>query len=114
VSGANEQILDESLTAAMLTQPIDWMESGVVPSKQVCSIQYLDLVESSLQTIETVYAHFGIALSAEARSRMDAYLRANPRVKRPAHRYKQEKDQGGKAVQLFDRYRRYFSVKSED
>ena len=114
VSGASEQILDESITAAMLTQPIEWLERGVIPRAQLGNVQYLELTERPLETIEAVYAHFGLTLSAAARASMAAYLEANPRVKRPSHKYREQREQSGQAASLFDAYRRYFNVQREE
>ncbi|MET0984194.1 MAG: sulfotransferase [Steroidobacteraceae bacterium] len=114
VSGANETILDETVTSTMLTKPIEWLESGLLPRSQLANVQYLDLVERPLESIEGMYSHFGLKLSEEAGNRIAAYLEANPRVKRPSHKYSEQREESGKAASLFDEYRRYFKVKRED
>jgi hypothetical protein len=113
VSGANEQVLDEKVTAAMLTKPIEWLERQLLRRQQLCNIQYQDLIEEPLRTVESIYAQFGLKLSAEARNSMRSYLQANPRSKRPSHQYMQEEEQSDEAARLFDRYRQYFEVKTE-
>lgn len=113
VSGANEQILDESITAAMLTKPIEWLENGLLPRSRLANVHYLDLTERPIETIESIYAHFGFELGTEARELMTAYLQAHPRMKRPPHKYTPQKERAGEAASLFDEYRRYFNVRRE-
>jgi hypothetical protein len=53
-----------------------------------CDVSYDEFVEHPIQTVEAIYAHFGLTLSAAARDAMRA-LRAQgaPAPARPAHRY---------------------------
>jgi hypothetical protein len=55
---------------------------------QFCDVGYEDFVAHPIRTVEAIYAHFGLALSAPARRAMRA-LRAQsaPADVRPAHRY---------------------------
>ena len=53
-----------------------------------CDVSYDEFVKHPIQTVEAIYAHFGLGLSAAARDAMRA-LRAQgaPAPARPAHRY---------------------------
>jgi hypothetical protein len=58
-----------------------------VPAARVFDVQFRDFVGHEIETIRRLYAHFGLALSAEAEARMRAFLAANPKDKHGAHRY---------------------------
>lgn len=105
---------DARLVAAMLSQPIDWLESGAFPQDQLCNIQYREFMQSPLGVVEKIYAQFGIEMTASGRAAMQKYMDDHPRSSRPGHQYdlgsaervKQERE-------LFRRYQDYFSVPSE-
>ncbi len=53
----------------------------------VLDLPYAELVADPLASVARSYAHFGMDLSAEAESRMRAFLADNPQDKHGAHRY---------------------------
>jgi hypothetical protein len=55
---------------------------------QFCDVNYEDFVAHPIRTVEAVYAHFGLALSPQARAAIRA-VRAHsaPAAVGPAHRY---------------------------
>lgn len=57
------------------------------PNTPFADVHYDTLVKEPLQTIRTLYRSLGRELSAAAEQSMDAWLAANPRSGRPAHRY---------------------------
>ena len=112
---AYEQITDPAMTAVTLSGPIDLLESGVIPKKQLFNVQYLDLVSDSLGTVSKIYNQFGLDFSAEARKAITDYVVAHPRTKRPAHRYAIGSDDQVRAERAaFKRYQEYFHVPDEE
>ena len=102
------------MAAMMMSQPITWLESGIVPREQLCNIQYLDFVRSPMAVVEKIYAQFGIPLTAEGRSAMQHYMEERPRTSRPEHRYDTgSPDQIAKERALVKRYSEYFDVPDE-
>jgi hypothetical protein len=61
--------------------------SGAVSPAQFFDLRYAELVARPLETIASLYDHFGMRFSAEAEARMRAYLAAKPKGKHGAHRY---------------------------
>jgi hypothetical protein len=53
-------------------------------------VQFGELTGDALGVVERIYAHFGLALSDEARSRMQRFIAENPREKHGVHRYRLE------------------------
>jgi hypothetical protein len=51
---------------------------GVLPAGQVVDVQFTDFVADPFATIAAIYDRLGLALSAEAESRMRAFLASNP------------------------------------
>jgi hypothetical protein len=60
---------------------------GALPEERVFDIQFGEFVGREIETIRRIYAHFGLAFSAEAEARMSRYLAANPKDGKGAHRY---------------------------
>ncbi len=56
-------------------------------SGAVLDLHYAELVADPLASVARIYSHFGMELSAEAESRMRAFLADNPKHKHGAHRY---------------------------
>ena len=109
-----EFITDPTISAQRLNTLIDQIEQGVVPKERICSLQYKDLVADPMATIETMYRHFEIPLTAEGRHAMQKYLTDNPRDERPPHRFKAgSEDAIAKARKAYKRYQDYFNVQSE-
>ncbi|MEX2209030.1 MAG: sulfotransferase [Myxococcota bacterium] len=53
-------------------------------------VQFGELTGDALGVVERIYAHFGLALSGEARARMQRFIADNPREKHGVHRYRLE------------------------
>jgi hypothetical protein len=113
--GTYDEITDLNTVAHTLTRPIEWIESGLVPSGQLFNVQYGDLVNDPLGSVGKIYDFYDIPYSERARSEIQAYLDAHPRSERPAHRYS-----SGDAVQIareriiLGKYQSYFSVPDEN
>ncbi len=108
------QFTNSDLAAGMITQPIGWLESGVVPRERLCNIQYLDLVADPLGTIAQIYAAFDLELSDTSRAAMQAYMDANPRSSRPTHDYDiGTQDEIALEREAFAAYVEYFDVPAE-
>lgn len=114
VPGILEQMLNADLAAQLLNQPIDWMESGVVPAQRVCNLRFLDLEADPVREVEKMYAQFGMPLHGAALQAMQQYMRDNPRSARPPASYR---SQAGDTVRAerraLQRYQDYFQVPSE-
>jgi hypothetical protein len=112
--GSFEFVLDPELAAQRYNGFIDKLEAGIVPKAQLYSLQYNDLVRDPIGSVESLYRYFGIEFTDAARAAMTAYMAANPRDARPAHKV----ERGSEAViakerQAFRRYQAYFGVASE-
>ena len=113
-AGVYEQITEPAAVAAALSRPIDWLETGVIPKRQLCSIQYADLMEDPIATVGRIYEWYGLDFSAAARRAVVGYLEAHPRSERPAHRYATgHLDQIRAERSAVRRYQDYFSVPDE-
>lgn len=109
-----EHLTDPHIAAAMLEKPIDWLESGEIPAQRVFNVNYNDLVEDPLGTVESVYAHYGWEFGDRGRAAIDGYLAAHPRSSRPAHRYSKGTDEIVDYERgVFKRYTDYFNVPPE-
>jgi hypothetical protein len=60
--------------------------AGLGPER-VLDVQFRELIGNEIGTVRSIYANFGLALSAEAEARMRRFLAENPRDKHGAHRY---------------------------
>jgi Sulfotransferase family len=114
IGGSFDQHTGSVMAAQMMTQPIDWLESGSLPREQLCNIQYLDFVRDPMRCVETIYARFGIPLTPEGRTAMQRYMDERPRSTRPEHAYDTgSPEQVAAERQLFKRYSEYFNVPDE-
>ena len=114
MTAAYEQITDPVMTAATLSGPIDLIESGAIPKEQILSVQYADLTRDPVGTVKKIYDNFGIDFSEETRKALADYVTANPRTKRPAHRYDfGSAEQIAAEREIFKRYQDYFNVPNE-
>ena len=108
------QFTDASLTAGMMCQPIDWLESGVLQKDRLCNIQYQDFIKQPMQVVEKIYAQFGVEMTPEGRAAMQKYMDDHPRSSRPGHAYDLgSPERISKERALFKRYQGYFAVPSE-
>lgn len=100
--------------AHMLSAPIEMLESGSIPKKTLCNVQYQDFMQDPVNVAEVIYRYFGIEMTQAARQAMSNYMRDNPRSSRPKHSY-----QLGDAEQIraereaYRRYQTYFNVPNE-
>ncbi len=107
-----ENIIMGEATAQRLERVIEQREQGVVPAANIADSRYQDLMEDPVSCIEGLYAHFDMALSADARQRMLAYLEHKPKGKHGEHRY--ELGAGREAERaLFRRYQQLYAVPDE-
>jgi hypothetical protein len=114
MTSAYEQITDPVMTAAMLSRPIDWLESGTIPRRQFLSVQYPDLIRNSVGTVERIYEYFDAPLTPQTRQSFADYVRDHPRTKRPPHRYSLGTDEQIREERAaFKRYQDYFAVPNE-
>jgi hypothetical protein len=75
---------------------------------------YADLVGEPMARLERMYADFGMTLTDQGRAGMQAYLDANPRAARPAHKVNLGSDElNQRDRKAFARYQRHFSVPYE-
>jgi hypothetical protein len=112
--GSFEYVLDPSFAAARLNAVIDRLEAGVLPDAQLFNLQYADLVAKPLAVVEQLYNHFGFEFLPRSRDAVIAYLNANPRDARPAHKTERgSADVIAYEREVFARYQSYFNVASE-
>ena len=112
--GSFEYVTNPQLSAARLNAAIDQLESGVVPPGQMFNLLYVDLVTNTMRVLESMYDHFGIALTAEGRQAMANYLVEHPRDARPQHRFHAVDDITlATARRAYKRYQEYFRIPNE-
>jgi hypothetical protein len=112
--GSFEYVTDPANSAQRLNAVIDQLEAGVVPARQFHNLLYRDLVDDTMQTLESMYRHFGIALSENGRRGMADYLAKHPRNSRPAHQFDIGSDQIVEhARKSYRRYQEYFGIPGE-
>jgi hypothetical protein len=73
--------------AAGLERTMAVRERGLPREAQVFDLHFADLMRDEIGTVRRLYAHFGLALGAEAESRMRRFLADDPRDKHGAHHY---------------------------
>jgi hypothetical protein len=73
--------------AAGLERTMAVRDGGRCDPGQVFDVHFTRLVGNEIDTIRRIYAHFDMALSAEAERRMRRFLADNPKDKHGAHRY---------------------------
>lgn len=101
--------------AAVLGRMTRLRDDGVLPSERVHDVRYRDLLDDPIAAVAGLYDHFGLALDAEAESRMRAYLAAKPRGRHGAHAWRLA-DTGvdvEEARKLFAVYRERYGVEAE-
>ncbi len=77
-----------------------------LPSHSFFDLGYRDLVSDPIGAIQDMYDHFGLELTQEARSSMQAYLSENPKNKHGVHRYSPE-DFGLSQQAILERFSDY-------
>ncbi len=112
--GMFDAITDPQATAASLSQPITWIESGLISPEQLHNLQYEDLISAPVDTVASSYDHFGLKLGSDARAAINAHLATHPRSSRPAHRYEDgDANRIDDERAMFARYEAYFRVPRE-
>lgn len=98
--------LDRSVTARL---------DGTVPPERVVDVQFAEFMQDPLATVATIYERAGLELSADAESRMRAFLAENPQDKHGSHRYSWSATELDEAVwrERTRRYQEFFGVESE-
>lgn len=90
-------------------------DSGGVAPEQIVDVRYQDLMRDPIQTLASVYEHFGFSFREEASTRMAAYLEAKPKGKHGTHDYSFD-DTGLNVVEeraRFEAYQARFGVPTE-
>ncbi|MBK7728224.1 MAG: sulfotransferase [Gammaproteobacteria bacterium] len=70
-----------------LKKSIAFRDSGVVPESRFFDVHYQDCMRDPVAMVSRIYAHFGLEFTENAERKMSAFLAANPKDKRGAHRY---------------------------
>lgn len=104
-----ENIIMGEATAQRLEHVIDQREAGIVPAANITDSRYQDLMDEPMACIEKIYAHFGMTVSAEARTDMLAYLASKPQGQFGRHEYVTR----GEERALFRRYQEMYDVPDE-
>ena len=114
IAGAFDQMINADFAAFLLNQPIEWMESGVIPKERVCNIRFLELENDPVAEIQKMYAQLGMTLTDKALRAMQQYMADNPRSARPPANYKSAANEKVQTErQAMKRYQDYFHVQSE-
>ncbi|MFA7268332.1 MAG: sulfotransferase [Sterolibacterium sp.] len=109
----HDALTNAEVSASLLALPIDWLETGVIPKKQLFNIQYQDLIKAPVQTVAEMYGYFGIEMSEESRQAIQRYLDENPRSSKPPHKYPAFHGDLKMERKAYERYQSYFNVPNE-
>ena len=71
-----------------LIRAMEFRAATPARERQFADVAYADLVADPLGVVARIYAQFDLPFSAEARARMEAFLRSNPSDKHGVHRYR--------------------------
>lgn len=113
-SNALEVLTNADLGGVMMATPIDWLESGVLPKERLCNVQYQDFMQDPIGLAKSIYDYFEIELPEASLKAMQEYMEANPRHKRPQHKYEVgEKEAIALERKAYARYQAYFNVPNE-
>jgi Sulfotransferase family len=114
LGNTNKVFTDPTLSAAMMSKPIDWLESGVLTPERLCSIRYCDLAADPVATVRSIYDYFSVPFGDEAENALKNYIAENPRSRRPVHHYSAgERERISKERKFYARYQAYFHVANE-
>lgn len=86
-----------------------------LPEQNFFDLRYADFMRDPIGSMETIYRHFGLELSAPTREAMRAYLARRPRAGDRVHRYSLQQF-GLREVEQRERYQAYcarFDIPSE-
>jgi Sulfotransferase family len=113
-AGVMEQMINPEMAAMILNQPIDWMESGVIPPERVLNIKFFELEKDPVGEVEKLYRQFNMELTPEAHRAMKQYMQDNPRSARPPSKFKPTINEALSAERAaLKRYQEYFNIESE-
>lgn len=107
-----ENIIMGEATAQRLEHVMAQREAGLVPEASIIDSRYQDLMDTPMECIEAIYRHFQLTLTAVARERMLAYLKAKPQGQFGKHRYTVD-EQRSRDRPLFRRYQQAYNVPNE-
>ncbi len=101
--------------SALLDQGIAARARKPERESRILDLSMREIVSAPLATVEKIYRHFGLDLSVEARTRMQAYLARHPKDEFGTHRYSLEdfsldRDEVDAA---FKGYRERFGIEAE-
>jgi hypothetical protein len=98
-----------------IDRSIDSRESGIVPTTQVVDVQYRSFAADPIMTIAAAYDQLGLALTAQAETKMRSFLAAQPPHEHGGHHYSfAETGLDEKALrERTARYQDYFDVANE-
>jgi hypothetical protein len=78
---------DAAYAAQIIQRAVDFRRGHAEVELQFCDIAFKKFVTDGEGTLATIYAHFGLDFTAEARAAMLDYLAGRPREKYGTHRY---------------------------
>lgn len=101
-------------TAQRLERVMQQRAEGIVPEANIYDSRYQDLMDAPVQSIEKLYAHFGMPLSDATRMAIQGYLQAKPKGKFGRHEYALgAQSQLARERALFRNYQDTYSVPDE-
>lgn len=107
-----ENIIMGEATAQRLEHVINQREAGIVPEANIFDSRYQDLMDQPMASIEKIYHHFGMTVSAETKTAMLAYLAAKPKGQFGQHKYSVD-EKRARERSLFQRYQKMYNVPNE-
>ena len=98
-----------------IDRSVDARESGIVPASQVVDIQYQTFAADPIAAVATAYDQLGLAFTAQAETRMRAFLAAQPPHEHGGHHYtfSQTGLDENALRERTARYQNYFNVPNE-
>jgi hypothetical protein len=107
-------VTNPEFSAARFDAAIDQLDSGAVPPERIHHMLYADLVGEPMSAVEAMYDHFGLELTGTGRAGIQAYLDANPRDARPAHKVNLGSEElNSRDRKAYARYQSYFNIPFE-
>jgi len=85
-------------------------DQGLLPANRVVDVYFDRFMKDDLGTVERIYEVAGLPMTAEARSQLEAYVKAHPRGKEGQVVYDLRKDFGAEPERLREAFRFYFDA----